>query len=95
MSVDERRKKYRDNIPDMVMQAWPNSTLRRAAQTQGAIEWHPDDLRMPIVGHDDFRWEHNGIVADLKTTERMPSEIKIPHARQVVCMRHPTIWKAG
>jgi hypothetical protein len=28
-------------------------------------------------------WEQYGIVVDLKTTEKMPSQIKIPYARQV------------
>src|SRR5262249_2372689 len=36
-----------------------------------------------IVGHADFHWDHHGIVLDLKTTDKCPSEIKISHARQV------------
>ena len=84
MSVDERRKKYRDNIPDMVKQAL--AELRPygvPSQTQGLVEWKPEGLKLPIVGYFDFRWDQHGIITDLKTTERMPSEIKIPHARQV------------
>ena len=50
---------------------------------QGFVEWKPADLKYPIVGYYDFIWEDHGIIVDLKTTERMPSEIKIPHARQV------------
>jgi hypothetical protein len=38
---------------------------------------------MPIVGYFDFKWKQHGIIVDLKTTERMPSAVKIPHARQV------------
>ena len=38
---------------------------------------------MPIIGYYDFAWAQHGIVVDLKTTERMPSEIKLAHARQV------------
>jgi hypothetical protein len=37
----------------------------------------------PIVGYLDYRWDQHGILVDLKTTEKLPSSIKIPHARQV------------
>jgi hypothetical protein len=40
-------------------------------------------LAYPIVGYLDYRWEQHGILVDLKTTEKLPSSIKIPHARQV------------
>ena len=51
--------------------------------SQGFIEWKPDDLRFPIVGYFDFAWDDHGIVVDLKTTEKLPSEVKTAHARQV------------
>jgi len=47
------------------------------------VSWQPEDLKLPIVGYYDYQWTRHGIVADLKTTERMPSEIKLGHARQV------------
>ena len=50
---------------------------------QQFVSWHPDDLTYPIVGYYDFAWDQHGIVVDLKTTERMPSQIKNGHARQV------------
>ena len=84
MSPDNRREKYRADIPDMVSQALDE--LRPygvPSATQGFVEWKPDGLKFPIVGYFDFKWEQHGIITDLKTTERMPSEIKIPHARQV------------
>jgi len=84
MSGDARRQKFRDDIPDMVAQALDE--LRPygiPTETQGFITWHPETLRMPIVGYFDFKWEYDGIIVDLKTTDRMPSEIKIAHARQV------------
>ena len=84
MSGDERRDKYRGNIPDMVVQALDE--LRPygiPSNVQGIITWHPDDLKYPIFGYFDFIWKEQGFIVDLKTTERMPSNIKIPHARQV------------
>lgn len=84
LSGDPRREKYREPIPDMVATALRH--LRRygaPTATQEAVEWHPVMLELPIFGYLDYRWDQHGIVADLKTTERMPSEIKIPHARQV------------
>lgn len=84
MTGDERRDKYRGNIPDMVVQALDElKPYGVPTKTQGAMTWHPNDLKYPIFGYYDFLWEDKGIVVDLKTTERMPSEIKIPHARQV------------
>jgi len=84
MSGDHRREKYRDDIPDMVSQALDE--LRPygiPTDTQGFITWHPEGLRLPIVGYFDFKWGDKGIIVDLKTTDRMPSEIKVGHARQV------------
>lgn len=84
MSSDDRREKYRDSIPEMVRQVL--EALRPygvPSKAQGFIEWRPDGLRLPIVGYFDFYWEDRGIVVDLKTTDKMPSSIKVPHARQV------------
>ena len=84
MSGDARRDKYRDDIPGMVTQALDE--LRPygiPTDTQGFITWKPEDLHYPVVGYFDFKWEDKGIITDLKTTDRMPSEIKIAHARQV------------
>jgi len=84
LSSDPRRENYRGSIPDMVTAALEE--LRKygvPTGTQGWVEWQPDGLRMPIVGRFDYEWAQHGIVADLKTTEKMPSKIKVPHARQV------------
>ena len=84
LSADERREKYRDAIPAMVTQALDELTPYGVpSATQGAVTWQPEGLKYPIYGLFDFYWEEHGIIVDLKTTERMPSEIKIPHARQV------------
>jgi hypothetical protein len=84
LSTDERREKYRENITDMVSQAL--AELRPygvPSATQGWVEWKPDGLTLPIVGIFDFHWADHNITTDLKTTERMPSAIKINHAKQV------------
>ncbi len=84
MTPDPRREKYRDTISDMVVAALVE--LREygtPSSGQGFVEWRPDGIKMPIVGYYDYQWDRHGIIADLKTTERMPSEIKVTHARQV------------
>ena len=84
LSPDERKEKYRDDIPDMVAMALDE--LRPYGQptsVQGHITREFEGLQLPILGYYDFIWEDKGVVVDLKTTQAMPSEIKIPHARQV------------
>jgi hypothetical protein len=84
MSADARREKCRDGIPEMVSLAIEE--LRPygvPSKLQGLIEWRPDGLKYPVVGYYDFYWEDKGVVVDLKTTDKMPSEIKAGHARQV------------
>jgi hypothetical protein len=84
LSGDKRREDYRATIPDMVKTALeelrPYGTPSRC---QGFVEWRPDGLASPIVGYFDYEWEQHGVLVDLKTTEKLPSSIKIPHARQV------------
>lgn len=84
LSGDPRRADYRDTIPAMVESALKE--LRPygiPSGTQGFIEWRPEGMKLPIVGYFDFEWADHGIIVDLKTTERMPSAVKIGHARQV------------
>lgn len=84
MSADDRREKYRETIPEMIRQVLEE--LRPygvPSKAQGFIEWKPEGLKLPIVGFYDFFWQEKGIVVDLKTTDKMPSQIKITHARQV------------
>ena len=84
MSGDVRREKYRDDIPDMVSQALDElAPYGVPSDSQGFVTWHPEGLRLPIIGYFDFKWEQHGIIVDLKTTDKMPSKIKAAHARQV------------
>jgi hypothetical protein len=83
LSPDARREKYRETISDMVRQAL--AELRPygvPSRVQGRVEWRPDGLRLPVVGFFDFEWAQHGIIVDLKTTEKLPSRIKVSHARQ-------------
>lgn len=84
LSGDKRREEYRATIPDMVKSALEE--LRPygfPTHCQQFVQWKPEGLAYPIVGYLDYRWEQHGILVDLKTTEKLPSSIKIPHARQV------------
>jgi hypothetical protein len=84
LSSDPRKEQYRATIPGMVKSAL--EALReygKPSATQGFVEWKPDDLKLPIVGYYDYSWDEHGILGDLKTTEKMPSQIKVGHARQV------------
>lgn len=44
---------------------------------------------VPVIGYLDFLWPNHGIILDLKTTSRVPSEISEAHARQgALYLRH-------
>ena len=84
LSGDKRREEYRATIPDMVTSALEE--LRPygvPSHCQQFVSWKPEGLAYPIVGYLDYRWDQHGILVDLKTSEKLPSSIKIPHARQV------------
>jgi len=84
LNQDRRREAFRETVAGMVESALGN--LRPygiPSKCQGFIEWHPDGLSCPIVGYFDYEFEQHGIIVDLKTTEKLPSSIKTPHARQV------------
>lgn len=84
LSADARRQEYRDTISTMVEHGLEE--LRPygiPTRTQGYVEWLPETLKYPIVGYFDYAWDDLGIVVDLKTTEKLPSAVKVDHARQV------------
>lgn len=84
LSGDKRREEYRATIPDMVKSALEELRPYGVPTTcQGFIEWKPEGLKYPIVGYYDYHWQQHNITTDLKTTEKLPSSVKIPHARQV------------
>ena len=84
LSGDPRRDDQRKLIEGMV--GIGLAELRpygEPSKMQGFVEWRPEELIYPIVGYYDFFWENHGILVDLKTTERLHSQIQVPHARQV------------
>jgi hypothetical protein len=86
LSADGRREAHRDTIPGMVENAL--RALRpygKPTSCQGYIEWRPEGLALPIVGYCDYRWDQhgNGIIVDLKTSERIFNSVKTEHARQI------------
>jgi PD-(D/E)XK nuclease superfamily len=95
LSGDERREEYRDSIhdfvPKLLKELRPYGVPTR---TQGFVEWQPEGLRLPVVGYFDFEWAQHGIIVDLKTTSKMPSSIKIGHARQIALYAPSDNWDA-
>lgn len=84
LSSDRRREEYRTTIPDMVKAGLEE--LRPygvPTECQKFIEWRPEGLHFPIVGYLDYHWADHNITIDLKTTEKMPSSVKVAHARQI------------
>jgi PD-(D/E)XK nuclease superfamily len=84
LSGDRRREEYRETIEGMIETGL--AELRPygiPSQCQGFIEWRPEGLIYPIVGYYDYYWAETNTTVDLKTTEKLPSSVKVPHARQV------------
>lgn len=49
---------------------------------QHELRQHLEGVPVPILGYLDFWWPQHGIIVDLKSTSRIPSQITEPHARQ-------------
>lgn len=84
LSPDRRREDYREDIRGMVESAL--GELRPygiPSQTQGFVEWRPEGLKFPVVGYFDYHWSDHNVTVDLKTGEKLPSAVKVPHARQI------------
>lgn len=87
LSADARIEKERETIA-------PSVAVALAELRQYGVPSKPEDGRqhkisvdlpgvaVPIIGYLDFRWDQHGIVGDLKSTARIPSEISEAHARQ-------------
>lgn len=76
--------KERAGVPRMVEQALEElRPYGTPSHLQYRVEWQHPDLQLPFLGFADFYWEDHGIVVDLKTTNRMPSDATDDHQRQV------------
>jgi hypothetical protein len=87
LSSDPRVEKERECIPASV--AVGLAELRQygvpdAAEgvRQHKIELKLADVGVPIVGFLDFIWGSHGIIGDLKSTARIPTEMSEAHCRQ-------------
>lgn len=79
-SVDKERA----GVPRMVEQALKE--LRPygvPTHLQYKIEWTHPELSLPFLGFADFFYEDHGVIVDLKSTFRMPSDATESHQRQV------------
>ena len=86
---DPRVAKYNEAIPKMVALGLEHLRPYGApSHTQGKIEHHVPGLAVPFIGYFDLEWEKDGILTDIKTTMRMPAEVKLAHARQVALYKH-------
>lgn len=84
LSQDPRVGKERDAIPEMVKVGLQElRTYGVPSSTQGHVSHEVEGLSVPIIGFYDFEFAHKGVLIDLKTTHSLPSQISMPHARQV------------
>jgi hypothetical protein len=61
----------------------------KAIYRQHRLELDIPGVAVPVLGFLDFWWPQHGIILDLKTTSRVPSEISEAHARQgALYLRH-------
>ncbi len=93
LSADTRIEKERDCIPASVEIAL--AELRQYGVPdkpedgrQHKIEMTVEGIPVPIIGYLDFKWSGHGIIGDLKSTSRIPSEISDAHARQGAIYTH-------
>lgn len=95
LSADPRRVKEREGIPGMVEIGL--AELRQYGKPsgmQGMVEHRFDGLSVPIMGYYDFLFADHGVLVDLKTTLRLPSESSIQHCRQCALYVHGTNTEA-
>ena len=83
LSADPRREDERKKLAGWVRGAL--AELRQYGTPDGfqeKVEVRLDDVPVPIVGYIDWRFSDHGLIVDLKTTERFPSQIGDAHGRQ-------------
>lgn len=87
LSADERVEKERAVIEPSVAVAL--AELRQYGVPdkpeegrQHKISYMIEGVPVPVWGFLDFEWPQHGIIVDLKSTARVPSEISAPHGRQ-------------
>lgn len=87
LSADQRIEKERDTIAPSVEIALAELRQYGVPDTpedgrQHKISVQLDGVPVPVIGYLDFKWSEHGIIGDLKSTARIPSEISPAHCRQ-------------
>lgn len=83
LSADPRRAKQREGIPASVAVAL--GELRQYGVpdlVQAKVVHRLPDVPVEVLGFLDFGWSEHGVIVDLKTADRLASEISPAHARQ-------------
>jgi hypothetical protein len=83
LSTDPNREEQRKKLAGWVRGAL--AELRQYGTPDGyqeKIELRLDDVEAPLIGYIDWRFSQHGLIVDLKTTERFPSQIGDAHGRQ-------------
>jgi hypothetical protein len=84
LSGDPNREKERKAVPLIVAQGLIElRPYGKPSHYQQEVLWEHPELPLPMRGFIDLRWEEQGILTDVKTTMRVPSEISESHARQI------------
>ncbi len=82
-SADPRREEERKKLAGWVSGAL--AELRQYGTPDGyqeRVEIRLDGVAVPVIGYVDWRFSDHGLIVDLKTTERFPSQIGNSHGRQ-------------
>lgn len=88
LSVDPRKLKEREAIAPSVSIAlealapYGEPVMGEGGQQKIELLCNAGDWSLPVVGYLDFMFPESGVVIDLKTTMRIPSEMSPSHARQ-------------
>ena len=80
---DAKELKEKQNLAKYLELAIPHYKNLGKANHQQKIEYQPEWSPVPIIGYCDFTYPELGIVRDLKTTAKKPSEIPDSVNRQL------------
>lgn len=83
LSADPRREDERKKLAGWVTGAL--AELRQYGAPDGyqeKVEIRLDGIAVPIIGYVDWLFSQHGLIVDLKTAERFPSQIGNSHGRQ-------------